>query len=212
MLRKRNQNRRGRSRRKNRGQIQRIDRIPQLSVCPRITHRFRYNASAALTNVAITYTDLVYSIQVAATTTTTYAIFETVRVVKVEIWGPPAQDLVPVTVSCEYEGNTTIESLREVYTDTSIGSTDVAHVKCRPSFNTRAATWQGLGGTTAFYLNGPTHSIVDVTLETTIINNSSGDTVPQALTVVGATVGSVYYGRLDGPTTGLLIPVSVLSL
>jgi hypothetical protein len=197
------------SRRKNRRPRLGINHLPMISTTPALIHRFRFEASSALVSTAVLYEDLAYLIQIAATTTTTYALFETVRIVKIEMWGPPSSSLAPVTVSCEFEGNSSIDTSRKVFSDTSLGSTEVAHVSARPDTNSTAGMWQSPSGSTAFYLNGPTNCIVDVTIETKIINNLNGDEAPGALTVVGATVGQVYYGRLDGPTTGLLIPVAV---
>jgi hypothetical protein len=184
---------------------------PQLKTAVSCTHTFRFKASSALTAVQIQAHFLNDLIQVAATTTTAYTIIDTFRIKRVTMWGPMASDLVPVTVSLEWvDAVTQLDSNRALHSDTSMGSNRCAFISCKPPKMTTSVMWQGDSTNPAFILNGPVNTIVDVTLQFTIINNLNGDDNPVAITVAGAAVGQVYMGRLDGPTTGLLVPVSAL--
>lgn len=186
---------------------------PQFKASIVCNYTFRFKATSALSAVSIQSNDVSNLIQMAATTTNSYSLLETFKIKSVSMWGPMASDLVPVTVSLEWSDNLTqLDTNRTLHSDTSMGSAQVASILCRPPKNSTAGMWQGTGSTSpVFILNGPINTVVDLNISFTIINNFNGDSAPLAITVAGATVGQVYFGRLDGPTTGLLVPVSGLS-
>lgn len=183
----------------------------QLKTAVSCRHTFRFKASSALSAVQIQAHFINDLLQVAATTTTSYTVIDTFRIRKVEMWGPMASDLVPVTVSLEWvDAVTQLDTNRALISDTSMGSNSVAHIIAIPPNKTTSSFWQGDSTNPSFILNGPVNTVVDLEISFTIINNLNGDDNPVAITVAGATVGQVYMGRLDGPTTGLLTPISGL--
>jgi len=184
---------------------------PQLKTAVSCRHVFRFKASSALSAVQIQAHFINDLIQVAATTTSSYTVIDTFRINSVKMWGPMASDLVPVTVSLEWvDAVAQLDTNRALISDTSMGSTRCAYINARPPPRSTASFWQGDSSNPSFILNGPNNTVVDLDISFTIINNVNGDDNPISITVAGATVGQVYFGRLDGPTTGLLIPVSAL--
>ena len=171
--------------------------------------RFRFKASAALVAEVISTTDLLNLLCLATTATTAAPITTAVRLLKVSIWGPPAADLVPVTVSIEYRTNaaTGLGNRPTVHSDISVGATRVASVSVPPAKNSAAAMWQMRQNNTsvgaAFELNGPVNSIVDFEVECVLQNN---EVPPTAIVTAGATVGTLYV-RPPG-TNQFLVPVS----
>jgi len=187
---------------------------PQFNAAPTFRHRFRYMSSAALVNVNVTSALLMPRIVMALTATTTVGLFNAFRIRSVEMWGPPAATLAPVTVSVEFEtpsANAGFGTKRRLESDTSVGATRVAHVFSRPLPDTPAAAWQNsVAATTTtngagFILNGPTNTIVDVVLDLTLQNGDTPFTGPAG---VAAVPGTLYYNDLDGSIAGLLAPVS----
>jgi hypothetical protein len=184
---------------------------PQLKTAVQCRHVFRFKASSALSAVQIQAHFINDLLQVAATTTTSYTIIESFRIRRVEMWGPMASDLVPVTVSLEWaDAVAQLDTNRAIISDTSMGSNQIAHILAVPPNKTTSSYWQGDSTNPSLILNGPVNTVVDLEISFTITNNLNGDNNPSAITVAGATVGQVYLGRLDGPTTGLLVPISGL--
>jgi len=184
---------------------------PQLKTAVQCRHTFRFKATSALSAVQIQAHFINDLIQMAATTTTAYTLIESFKIRSVKLWGPMASDLVPVTVSLEWaDAVAQLDTNRALISDTSMGSSRCAFINAKPPKSSTASLWQGDSTNPSFILNGPINTVVDLDLTFTLVNNQNGDDNPVAITVAGATVGQVYFGRLDGPTTGLLTPVSAL--
>lgn len=195
-----------------------IPHPPQIdtAICLR-GHKFRFKASAALVNVQMQTSDFLQLLAVANTTTTASSLISAFRIRRVSIWGPPAADLIPVTVSLEYNQTSSAGSVGQrprLFLDTSVGATEVACVSAKPPPQSAASMWQlystqaSSGG--AFILNGPVNSVVDVQMDFILQN---GETVIANLATTAATVGRVYGGYLDGPpSTSLLVPEGLVPL
>lgn len=171
----------------------------------------RFKATSALVNLVITGVDLLDLWCMADTTVSAFRLMSSVKLRKVEMWGPMASDLVPVTVSCEFntDPSTGIGGSNGLKSDTSMGSTRAAYLSFKPRDNSVAASWLARGCTSnVMTLNGPINTIVDVHLTSILQNGEAPLAVANAL--VAATVGTVYLRGLDGvaAATTQLPPVS----
>lgn len=182
-------------------------------------HRFRYQASGAVTDVIITSGNLVNALVMALTATTTAPIASAVKIKRVSLWGPPSSTLTPVTVSLEFVSTVvaaaSVGTRPTLISDTSVGATRVAFVSAKPAKQSSAAMWQVFGQSgvntsgAAFRLNGPTGMIVDIEIVLVVQNGESPQTGP---TTTGATPGAVYSPKLDFTGAGLLVPTSYRAL
>jgi len=147
---------------------------------------------------------------VAATATSAYQLASHVRVKKIEMWAPMASDLVPVTISCDWSGSTSagVYGKSNRVSDTSIGSSDGAHIVTRPPAGSQIAQWiSTAGGTlTLCDLSYPINTIIDVTYELVVKDDGAATAVTGA--VAGATVGANYIRSLDSGSATNLVPLS----
>jgi hypothetical protein len=173
---------------------------PPVEASIRVTRKQRFIASAAMTDSYLTVQKLSGLYQMAATATTGYPIFSAVKVLGVEMWGPPGTTS-PVTVACEWTGGT-FSSRRRV-ADTSIGSTYPAHIRTSTPEDILYSKWLDETGTTSqvFQLTGPAGTVVDITCEFMLRN---GEAPPAADVIAGATPGDVYVQIPD--SSGFLVP------
>jgi hypothetical protein len=187
-----------------------------------VTKRLRFVAGENNPGgTSVTNTDLLDLYCMATAATAAYQIFNAVRVLSVEIWGPNALDTAnsaqiintvfiefPAMVSGTGLGG---PSVRHVDTSTSL---DVpAHVRAAPPEGAYSSLWAFntaiAGSNVMFNLQGPTTGyVVDVTIELTIRDSSLA---PAAVTasVAGATTGQVYVRALNSTSSGSLVPVGV---
>lgn len=191
---------------------------PKFQATPTLSHKFRFQATAAVTNVTISTADLMSILLVATSTTTTTSLISAFRVKKVSIWGPPAQNLDPVTVSIEYANvlaNSGFGQKRHLHSDTSVGATRPAYVGAVPPPGTPAGSWQNVTAAAQttngadFILNGPDNMIVDVDLDLSLQNGEAPFTGPVG---VGLTLGVIYGNSLDGGAAGLLQSIGLVPI
>jgi hypothetical protein len=194
--------------------------VPQtMSVFKRL--RFVQPGPNGPTGYSITNTDLMDLYCMAVTTTSAYQLFNSVRVVAVEVWAPGALDTTndaAVINTCFVEfpamvSSTGLGGKSVRYVDTSASLDIPAHVRCAPPHGSYAELWTtntSVAGTNVmFNLGGPsTGLIVDVSIELTLRDSAQA---PQAVTasVAGATVGQIYVRDLDSTSSGSLSPVGV---
>ncbi len=172
-----------------------IPHLPQIK--PQLTHsqRLRFVCTTNGTQ-AITFANLLDSMIVAATSTTGYDIFDTVKVKFVEVWASPPQSNQPLTVTVDFAGGVTgAAGSGAIFQDTSMGVSP-AHVKAIPSKRCAAAFYQGSSAFVAFSLPScPLNAIIDVMVT---FKNAAVAPVAAAQALVGAAAGQFYYRGLDG--------------
>jgi len=177
-------------------------------------HRFRFQANAASSTVgnAVSTNNLLQLLVMlndAGTSGTLLPI--AIRLRSVEMWGPPASSLAPVTVSVLYPAgaNSSISNPEVIHSDTSVGATVVAHVFSKPPPGSLASMW--LSHDTAnnvMKLNFPLNAIVDVVVDIQLPLALATSLAPVTITLAG-TGDTLVTLCLDGaPSTGVLIPVS----
>ncbi len=185
---------------------------PQFTSTIRVDKVMRFQASIAF-NSEVYDTDLGNLIAVATGTTALARLAAAVKVRKIEMWGPMSSSLQPVTVECEWEsiGTSSIGDSATV-SDTSMGSTQPAHLVAKPPKMSNASFWQQPQGNRQIVrLSGPVGTIVDLHYSYTIIENDAmGGNV---FSITGpATVGQVYALALDNASAITLKPVSYITI
>jgi hypothetical protein len=188
----------------NGSQLTRSLKPPTIINNPVFTRKFRFLSQAAFSGTISSH--MIFGVVggIATTTTNLACIASSVRVKSIEMWAAvsPASQ---ATVSCTFYGLNTPDIER---TDTGFGSTYPAYLKANTPKVSQAGFWQINGAdNNLFNLGCPGSTIIDVEVEYTMI----GDQIAGALTrtQAGMSAGTYYYGRLDGYTSGLLIPVSL---
>ncbi len=179
------------------------------STVKRQTIRFQASSAGPTTLTTETVCNMLV---VATSATTAYSLISTFRLHRVEIWGPMASNLSPVTVSVEYSGTgANCVGPSAIHSDTSMGSNCPAHVNVGPPPLSTAATWQAYasGGSALNLatLNFPTGAIVDLDVEFVLRDTAVASS---AITVAAATTGVLYRRAPD--SAGYLVPVSHVTI
>lgn len=159
------------------------------------TVRLRFATNAAAVNQTITFTNLMDTQVVAATTTAGFQMYDMVKIKHVEVWGYSPSGAVTVSVTFDGKGVGLLGNSK-LFSDTSIGVSP-AHVCARPDKRSQVAQWQASNTNAAFQITCPSSSVVDVYVS--LQNNYDGETknaITQAL--AGATAGVLYQRGLDG--------------
>lgn len=184
---------------------------PQLTIPVVVGKVFRFQSTSASTGSAIKVSDISDLLCMAATTTSAYALASAIRVTKVEMWGPMASTLVPVTISCDFSGQSAGSvGPSSLKSDTSVGFR-AAHLVAKPPKDSQASLWQpNNSAATLFTMVYPSGTIVDLHYSFVIQETASVQAVTAA--VAGATVGQVYLRKLDSSGTAILPPVSYVTI
>jgi hypothetical protein len=179
--------------------------VPQISSNVVKSHVFRFTATSAF-NGNIRQEDVGGALGTIATvvnSTVTY-INETFKVRRIRIWTPPASQGASATCSVNWIGGS-FAANKEI-SDTSVSVSVPAHIDCKPPPQSSASFWQNVASSTAlFTLACPSGSIVD--LHVSYIEGD--DESVNSAAVATAVLGHTYYLALDGPSTNLLVPVSL---
>lgn len=166
-------------------------------------HQFRFTSSSA-TATSITDITLLAAAGVLATSTTVgHTLWQGVRVNQIEIWTPPASQGAAATCSVAFPPASGIGSFampREI-TDTTVSVSQPAHVITSPPPGSLCGFWQnGSASGALMTLTAPVGSIIDIWVSLVAKDGDTGYTANTA-TLVGATVGAVYYTSLDSKTS-----------
>ncbi len=185
-----------------------IPRPPQFTSSFIVRKKLRFKAAAAGTT-ALTPASFGDLWCVAATATSAYQLAQFVRLRKIEMWGPMASDLVPVTVSCDWTGSAnpgTFGRSNRV-SDTSIGASEPAYISTSPPAGTQISEWLASNSPQALCsLTYPLGTVIDVTYELVVRDDGTANAVTGA--VAGATVGANYVRALDSVSATNLVPIS----
>ncbi len=151
----------------------------------------------------------------SASSTEALTPIESVRVVKVEMWGVDnSAPTAMATVQLLWAGDNSPN--REV---SATGNSEwPAHIVSRPPKNSSAGWWNSEGSDDTeilFYVSGPAGTVVDVTFEYVFHDGVNGD----AVTLSSATTNQgVFYPHLDSLTPSntagaqLLVPQSLTTI
>lgn len=182
---------------------------PQIHPSVSGSKTFRFQAANSVASVAVTSGRLLDLLVMAGSAITSFLLFSSIRLRKIEIWGAPAQG--GVAEVCRVEG--TGPGPENVKSDISMGVTP-AHVHWNPHPDSVTTLWQNANGSSNSSLaliTAPQYAVVDVTIDY-IMDFLSGD-VTAGPTPAGATPGQFYGTTLDGNgLTGSLVPSDYVQL
>jgi len=174
---------------------------PPISQPLRISHKFRFTVvGSPLVNSSVTWSKLMQLYCYGISTTTMAQLFDTVKIDSIDIWGVCPNNFggastAAVTVSLQWGAESGgLGSENVTYSDTSISTDRPPYLHCSPKPSTTVGMWHGSDTTAAVYLTAPIGSVIDVTLELTVEENS--DTL-STFSVTGGTAGAINFTRLD---------------
>jgi len=185
---------------------------PQLEATYSVGKTIRYTATAAV-NVVVSRGQLLDSLVLATGSTAAYRVLDAVKVRSIRIWGnaPGTGAVQARTSSVQWLSS---YSPAKVVSDSGVGATYGARVYSKPPAMSLAGFWSLTGineSEAVFWLTLNEGDIVDLAVSARIQNNVNGEDAPAAVTVVGATVGTVYQLALDFVQSGaaaVIIPVA----
>lgn len=174
-----------------------------------VKRKIRFQCTAALTAKTLQIADFGDLWMTTPTAATGFQIANFVRIRKIEMWGPMAADLIPVTCSVEWAGTTIgLMGKSSIQSDTSMGADRPAHVASRPPPGSQIAQWFACqGNQTVVILNAPVQTVLDLTIEFVVRDDGTATAV--ATVPAGATVGATYVRALDTSGGAVIKPVSI---
>lgn len=172
-----------------------------------MTHTFRY-ISATGSQTTIYSGDLITAVgNIAVLTTSLYAIAATVKLRSIRIWTPPASQGSTATCSVNWFGGP--QSPNTAISDTTMSVTVPAKISTRPPPKSLASFWvTEATSTDLFDITAPSGSVIDVSLSFIFTDSIVGTSINS--TVVGKSIGQIYYAGLDGTfSSSTFKPVSL---
>lgn len=178
---------------------------PQMSSNIQKKHKFRFVATSAFSGVITSSQAFGASGTIGTVTNTTVTNKnESLRVVSIEMWTPPASQGAAATCSVEWIGSN--QSPTREISDTSISVTKPAHVFSRPPVDALCAFWQTANNSfNLFNIVCPAGTIIDLNLALIECDGEQATT----FAVATAVLGTAYYLALDHGTSDKLVPVSL---
>jgi len=172
--------------------------------------RIRYTTNAACVNQSITFADLGDTIAFAATAIAPFQVFDFVRIRRIELWAIMAIG-TSTSVEVIFSGTGAGQAGDNItHTDTSMGL-EPAHLRVIPAANCLASLFQSTqAASSAFVLNTPTGTVIDITLE--FRGSTSGTTDACQNASVAAPVGATIWRGLDGlavAATKFIVPAGI---
>lgn len=199
-----NRNNKNKGRRNGRGAMEKSRMIPRFSPTLTVSKRVRFSPPGAVNNASITRKNLLNLFEIAASAVTAYRLFESVRVMAIEVWSPSTSGLAtPAYCSIEWLGSNSPSS---VVSDMSM-STYPAYIKTSPPARSSAQWWSISGSDetdTLFAITCGAGSVVDVHLVAKLPDFEAG-TLGDAPT--GASTGTLYFNYLDGISSAGITPI-----
>jgi len=180
---------------------------PQMESNLKLVHKFRFQASGAESNFAITDSSVIGALGgICTTANSSVTVFaQSFRIKRIEMWAPPASQGSAATVSVEWFGFGNSPNIE--HTDTTLSVSKNAHIASSPPSSSLAAFWQKGTSTNLFILNFPANTIIDLIVE---IMMADQETALETVAVTTGTLGHIYYLALDQQLgSHILVPVSL---
>lgn len=190
---------------------------PEISPTIAVTKKWRWKYSGGSNGTTpfpgIGFTPQMLGVLVmAASSSICYGLLSAVRIKKVELWALNTTGR-PAEMTVDWSANTPLMGSRSTrVTSTTLGVSNVAHLKATPPPNSLASFWIEVapnGANRIFNVsaNETTELILDLTLEV-VVHDSLLDGPSSPIAVSGATPGQVYLTYLNGT----LEPVGYISI
>jgi hypothetical protein len=201
---------RGKERRLGRKKVSQTLVPPQINTTLSLGHVFRFSNGSNSGTYSIKWAQIFNLLQVATSTTATTRVIASAKLKRICMWAnPPALGSPPTVLSLEWAQSQHNEAIQ--ISDTSMGVRP-ARVDARPPVNS-AASWAGLSNsddnTALVSLILPADTIIDVHLSLKFVDDEAA---VAGETISGGTSGTMYYGYLDGLSSGKLAPVGSVNL
>jgi len=194
--------------------VARIPHPPQFTSTFIIHKKLRFQASASGSALPISVQAIGDLWCVATTATSAFQIADFIRIKKVEMWAPPTSSLAPVTVTIDWSGSNSagLFGKSNRVSDTSMGSTEPAHILSRPPSGSQISQYLSAGtAATAFQLTFPSGTLIDFSYD--LVARDNGQSIAVGGPVVGAFAGANFVRPLDSTLgTPVLIPVAYASV
>ncbi len=197
MMNNNNNNRRRRNRRVNNSDSGRNSIVgpPSILVVTPQSFTVRYKTNATISS-SVLFSDLFATYGIAVSTTSVVSLWESVRLRKIEMWGPSGSTIGvnPETTNNSQYGCRTISRI-----DSSVSDAFNSHIVYRPQKNSVQDNWvqrdsaSVSGNYTLVGLTAPINTIIDITFNCLLSND-----LTLARVVAGATVGTIYSKTLGG--------------
>jgi len=190
---------------------------PQIETTFSVGKTLRFTATAATSGSAFSRAALLDLLVMAETTTAAGRIFDAVKVRRIRIWGnaPGAGAVAARTSGVQWLST---YSPAKVVSDSGSGATYGARISTKPPAQSLAGFWSLTGvneSDTLFVLQLNVGDVVDIDFSFRLQNNIFGTDIPAAITVVAATVGTVYCMALDFANAGAaatILPVEYITI
>jgi hypothetical protein len=174
-------------------------------------HR-RFRANSAGTSTVISMGAIFGSLGVTGTVTNTTCVsmYSSFRLNRITIWPPQnsGADRTILEWGASADGGYSPDS---AFINTiPDGITETTGITFRPPAKSLLNNWMSTylsASNIIAYMTCPVGTIIDLHVTACMPN----DFVPESITVAAATVGSIYYLALDGPTTNNFIPVGLIT-
>jgi hypothetical protein len=196
---KNNSNNRGQGRPRNRRML--TEQPPMLEINVKARHIFRFT-SLTSGPTAVTAANLTTVCgNVATTATNVRSIATSIKVNAIKIWSAPQSQGSSSTCSVNWFGDQF--SPNKLMSDTSVSVSKPAKILARPPPKSLASFWQNNTAGAIFDIVAPEGSVIDIDMSFFLNDNNVS---PTSTTVVGKTIGNIYYGALDGTFTTTTYP------
>jgi len=176
------------------------------------TFRFVCYNTAGVNNQAILTSNLLNMIGMCTAANTLRRLIIALRILKLELWAPPVTPAVTTVVAASLTWNG-LNPLFKQRSDYPMGDVN-AYIVSRPPKALAAdlVSTEGVNESTAiFFINCPYQSILDVTVDLTMLSLYTGVNSTFSTTAAGTT-GQAYHVPIDGTTGSWKCMSSVLSI
>ncbi len=196
-----NNSKTSRRRNKNKGivAVRSVDatRVPQLATTVKLTHTFRFIATANITSRLLLFTELLDLLCLATSAASASRIFNAVKIKRIQVWA--ATSVATSSLSVIFQkgpGTNGVSGDSVTHADTALGVSQIAHIDVKFNAREQVGQWQGPGITTTYgQLTIPQGGVVDITFSYSMIDSETAVNVTGA--VAGASAGRVYCRALD---------------
>lgn len=175
--------------------MQKVPAPSQINPTITVTKTFRFKATVALVKQVIANHHLARILSIAgytfsAATLQAYPLSYAVKLHRIQIYGPMASDLAPVTAELEWLGsNDVMASKSNRISDTSMSASACAYVSGQPPKNSIVSQWTSFAPQADFVsLTCPINSIIDITIEMSL---NDGENNQYPITTVKSTTAPV---------------------
>jgi len=176
-----------------------------------IRQTLRFVNTAGNSNLPVSATGILGALGVVCSVTNTSGVLiaGSFKLHRIRVWAPanPVSANPGSTISIQWTstGAVAVNQTDLMQSDSSINPSYPPFLDVKPPPGTQAKFWNQNTGNVMFVVASPQYSIIDVSLEYVLTDNSPINTT----TLTVGVLNSLYYLALDGRTSNTLIPQSL---